>query len=299
MERNTQEKNAIEVNHLCHSYNGRMIYEDLNFSVPQGSICGLLGKNGQGKTTLVNILMGFLKPISGTCLVLGEESHALSPRTRNRVGLLHEGHLAYEFMTIAETEQFFRGCYPDWNPDLFYNLVDRMKLPHNHKVGDMSCGQRSQVVLGVIMAQDPDLLILDDYSMGLDAGYRRLFLDVLHDFNSMGKKTIFVTSHIVQDLELLVDTMIFINQGEIMQTGLKDFMRDFKKYSFITDESSSILEDDFITGVERRGDTVTIYSFHDLREVKGHLEDIGCNGSDLKRESMSLEDGFIGLMGKY
>ena len=98
----------------------------------------------------------------------------------------------------------------------------------------MSCGQRSQVVLGVIMAQNPDIFILDDYSMGLDAGYRRLFLDVLHDFSSLGNKTIFVTSHIVQDLEQMVDTMIFIDKGEIMQMGLEDFMSSFHKYVFIT-----------------------------------------------------------------
>jgi ABC-2 type transport system ATP-binding protein len=291
--------NAIEVHNLRHQYSERVIYEDLNFSIPEGSICGLLGKNGQGKTTLVNILMGFLKPVAGKCLVLGEDSHDLPPATRTRIGLLHEGHLAYEFMTISQTEKFYSGCYPNWEREVFFNLVEKMGLPHNHKVANMSCGQRSQVVLGVIMAQNPDLLILDDYSMGLDAGYRRLFLDVLHDFSALGGKTIFVTSHIVQDLEQLVDTMIFIDQGKIMQTGLDDFMTSFHKYVFLNKSELSLGKDDIITGFEQRGEQVSLYSFADTQQVVQHLTTLGVQTKDLRKVDMTLEDGFIGLMGKY
>ncbi|GAB6057576.1 ABC transporter ATP-binding protein [Desulfonatronum parangueonense] len=291
--------NAIEVRRLCHRYNGRTVYEDLNFAVPEGSVCGLLGKNGQGKTTLVNILMGFLKPTSGTCLVLGEDSHDLPPDVRNRIGLLHEGHLAYEFMTIAQTERFYRGFYPRWNPDMFFGLVNKMGLSPSHKVGNMSCGQRSQVVLGVIMAQDPDLLILDDYSMGLDAGYRRLFLDVLHDFASGKGKTIFVTSHIVQDLEQLVDTIIFIDQGQIMQVGLDEFMNAFNKYVFHCENVTELPRDEVVRGFERRGTKISLYSYADIQDVERHLTALGLQPRELCRAPMSLEDGFIGLMGKY
>ena len=292
--------NAIEVHNLRQQYNrGRVIYEDLNFTVPEGTICGLLGKNGQGKTTLVNILMGFLKPSAGECLVLGEKSHALPPSTRNRIGLLHEGHLAYEFMTINQTEKFYRGCYPDWEPEIFFDLIGKMRLSRDHKVGNMSCGQRSQVVLGVILAQNPDLLILDDYSMGLDAGYRRLFLDVLHDFSAMDGKTIFVTSHIIQDLEQLVDTMIFIDQGEIMQTDLDEFMSSFHKYVFHSDNELQFNKDDIITGFEQRGKEVSVYSFAEQEQVEQHIKDMGITPVDIHRIKMTLEDAFIGLMGRY
>ena len=292
--------NAIEVENLCQHYNGRTIYDDLNLTVAEGTICGLLGKNGQGKTTLVNILMGFLKPSGGRCLVLGEDSHDLSPAVRKRIGLLHEGHLAYEFMTIAQTEKFYRGCYPAWEREIFFDLVDKMGLSHSHKVGNMSCGQRSQVVLGVIMAQNPDLLILDDYSMGLDAGYRRLFLDVLHGFAALGGKTIFVTSHIIQDLEQLVDTMIFIDKGEIMQIGLEDFMGSFHKYCFTNGQGILNLEkDEVITGWEQRGELISLYSFATEDDVIRHLDSLGIHPKEIERVEMSLEDGFIGLMGKY
>lgn len=291
--------NAIEVRNLCHHYNGRAVYENLNFTVPTGSVCGLLGKNGQGKTTLVNILMGFLKPTSGACLVLGEASCDLPAAVRRRIGLLHEGHLAYEFMTIHQTETFFRGCYPDWQPEVFYHLVNKMGLSPQHRVGNMSCGQRSQVVLGVIMAQNPDLLILDDYSMGLDAGYRRLFLEVLHDFAAQAGKTIFVTSHIVQDLEQLVDTLIFIHQGQVTQVALHDFMAAFHKFVFQGNAVPELPQDEIITNYERRGDQVYLYSYADASVIEAHLKAQGIQVNDLRPVPMTLEDGFIGLMGKY
>ncbi len=292
--------NAIEIHNLRQQYNsGRVIYEDMNFAVPEGSICGLLGKNGQGKTTLVNILMGFLKPSSGKCLVLGEDSHDLPTATRNRIGLLHEGHLAYEFMTIKQTEKFYRGCYPNWEADIFFNLIDKMGLSRDHKVGNMSCGQRSQVVLGVILAQNSDLLILDDYSMGLDAGYRRLFLDILHDFAAVDGKTIFVTSHIVQDMEQLVDTIIFLDQGKIIQTGLSEFMDSFHKYIFQHDGEVQFNKDDIIVGFEQRAKQVSVYSYGTQQQVEQHIKDMGLTINDLHQVEMTLEDAFVGLTGKY
>ena len=84
---------VIEVEHLTHQYGKQIIYKDLNFTIPPGKIYGLLGKNGVGKTTLIKILMGFLRPVAGKCRVFGEDSHNLSSAARTRIGLLFEGHL--------------------------------------------------------------------------------------------------------------------------------------------------------------------------------------------------------------
>ena len=108
--------NVISVKNLTQSYGrGRLIYENLSFDVPQGSILGLLGKNGTGKTTTINILMGFLKPQGGECRIFGEEITTLTPATRARIALLLEGHVQYSFMTISQIEKFYAGFYPKWN----------------------------------------------------------------------------------------------------------------------------------------------------------------------------------------
>ena len=100
------------VDHLRHAYGKHKVYEDLSLSFEMGKIYGLLGKNGVGKTTLIKIIMGFLKPLGGSCRIFGDPAHAIRPATRERVGLLFERHLAYDFFTIAQVERFMAAFYP-------------------------------------------------------------------------------------------------------------------------------------------------------------------------------------------
>ena len=142
------EENVIECKNLTHYYGSRLIYENLNFSVKKGHIMGLLGKNGCGKTTTINILNGFLQPRSGECLIYGESTQNLSPETKRRLGYLIEGHIQYSFMNIYQIEKFYSGFYKNWNRDAYFELMNRMKILPSQKVSSMSCGQRAQVALG-------------------------------------------------------------------------------------------------------------------------------------------------------
>ncbi len=293
---------VIRVDGLSHRYGRRVIYEGLSFSVAQGRLLGLLGKNGVGKTTLIKLLMGFLAPSAGSCRVLGEPSHALSPDAKRRIGLVFEGHLAYEFMTIDQIERFYAPWYPRWRRDVFTDLIGRLGLPGHHRIRNMSEGQRSQVVLGLVMAQDPDLLILDDYTMGLDAGYRRLFLDYLVHYAREGNKTVLVTSHVVQDMERLVDDVIFLRRGgDILQTSLKSFMASFRHYRPALDTPDRLPRpDDVLHAVDREPDgSVSLFAFADPDRVTAALAAQGFGTPALTEVPMTLEDAFIGYTGKY
>ena len=191
----------IKCSNLTHYYGSRKIYEDLNFEVPKGRILGLLGKNGTGKTTTINILMGYLKPRSGECRIFGEDIQRMQPVTRERIALLIENHVQYTFMNIEQIERFYSAFYPKWNKEAYYELMRKLKVAPKQKISRMSCGQRSQVALGLILAQNADLLVLDDFSIGLDPGYRRLFTEYLREYAKAEEKTIFLTSHIIQDME--------------------------------------------------------------------------------------------------
>lgn len=293
---------AIRVEDLFHRYGPRVIFDGLSFTVREGGVFGLLGKNGVGKTTLIKLLMGFLRPVAGTCSVLGEASHDLSPGVKRRIGLVFEGHLAYEFMSIGEAERFFSAWYPKWRRDVFFDLVDRLKLPLTHRIRDMSEGQRSQVVLGLVMAQDPDLLILDDYTMGLDAGYRRLFLDYLVHYAREGSKTVLVTSHVVQDMERLVDDVIFLRAGgDVFQTSLSTFMENFRHFRLPMNGQGGLPKPNgVIHNAEREADgALSVFAFQDHRTVETELRDQGIEPSGLTQIPMTLEDAFIGYTGKY
>jgi len=223
---------VISCERLTHYYGNRKIYEDLNFEVQKGSIVGLLGKNGTGKTTTINILMGYLKPKSGHCRIFGEDVQRMSPETRARIALLLEGHVQYSYMSIEQIERFYSSFYPKWNKDAYYGLMEKLKVAPGQKINRMSNGQRSQVALGLILAQNADLLVLDDFSLGLDPGYRRLFCEYLRDYARTEGKTVFLTSHIIQDLEKIVDECIIMDYGSIiLQRKTGDLMASYPDMS--------------------------------------------------------------------
>lgn len=292
---------VVQVKNLTHYYGSKLVFENFNFEIKKGSIFGLLGKNGTGKTTTINILNGFLKQTSGQCLVFGEDSHSLSPETKARVGFLIEGHIQYSFMNIKQIEKFYSAFYPNWKKDPYWELMSKLQVTENQKISRMSCGQRSQVALGLLLAQDPDLLILDDYSMGLDAGYRRLFIDYLTEYAKSENKTIFITSHIIQDLEKLLDDCVIIDYRSVLLTmPIQQFLNEFKQYKCeLIGPSVLIKKDDVIKNFEIIKNKVSIYTFVSITELENHLSKLGIKYTSLNEVKMSLEDAFIGLTGKY
>jgi ABC-2 type transport system ATP-binding protein len=293
--------NAIDCINLTHYYGKKLVYENLNFHVPEGSILGLLGKNGSGKTTTINILNGFLQPKNGQCLIYGEDSQHLTPLNKARIGFLIEGHIQYTFMNIHQLEKYYSGFYPSWNREPYWELMSKLKVTPNQKISSMSCGQRSQVALGLILAQDPDLLILDDFSMGLDPGYRRLFIDYLREYAKLKKKTIFTTSHIIQDMERLIDDVLIMDFNRVLtQRPVAEFMHEFKQFYFeLENDHTEIPKADFIANLEKVKNKVELYTYESDDFIKDYLKQQNISFSGFKKVEMSLEDAFIGLTGKY
>lgn len=295
-------ENVVECKNLTHYYGKKLVYENMSFNIRKGSIFGLLGKNGTGKTTTVNILHGYLEPQSGECVIFGERSDNLSPAVKARIGFLMEGHVQFNFMNIIQIERFYSSFYRKWQKDVYYDLMAKIDVTPKQRISTMSCGQRSQVALGLILAQDPDLMILDDYSMGLDAGYRRLFLDYLKDYAQAEAKTIFITSHIIQDLEGLINDFVILDyRSVLLQSNLEQFKSEFKMYTMDLEGSAekSLEKDDTVTNFEMAGNHAIVYSFRSEPEITQYLSNKGIVYRDLRQVSMSLEDAFIGITGKY
>ncbi len=277
-------EHIIECNNLTHYYGKRLIYENLSFTVPKGRILGLLGKNGTGKTTTINILSGYLKPRSGEC-----------------IGLLIEGHVQYQFMTITEIEKFYAAFYPgQWKKEAYYELMNKLKVATGQRISRMSCGQRSQVALGLILAQNPELLVLDDFSLGLDPGYRRLFVDYLRDYARSEGKTVFLTSHIIQDMERLVDDCIIMDYGKILiQKPIAELLEKGRRYTFTIPEGYELpASDDFYHPSVMRNQLET-FSFLQPAETETKLKSMSVPYTNFHSEQVNLEDAFIGLTGKY
>lgn len=291
-------ENVIECRNLTHYYGRRLIYENLSFDVPRGRILGLLGKNGTGKTTTINILSGFLQPRSGECRILGERIGEMNPLTRRRIGLLIEGHVQYQFMSIGQIERFYASFYPGWKREAYYELMSRLKVMPRQRINRMSCGQRSQVALGLILAQDPDVLVLDDFSLGLDPGYRRLFVDYLREYAKAENKTVFLTSHIIQDMERLVDDCIIMDYGKILvQMPVRELLDRFRRYTASVREGFVLKETNGICNPSVIHSSLELFSMMPEAKVRVQLAKEGI--TDFKVERVGLEDAFIGLTGKY
>lgn len=279
--------NVIECQNLTQYFGNKKIYENLNFSVKEGGVVGLLGKNGVGKSTTINILMGNLKPTSGKCLIYGEESDKLSAKTKARIGLLYEGHVTYDYLRIKDLYELYHQEYKaKFKKERFFDLFRKLEVDEKQKISTLSCGQRSQVVLGLIFASDPDLLILDDYSLGLDTGYRRLFIDYLKDFIKSGDKSVLMTTHIVNDLEGLLNELIIMRRGfEPLQISFDEFKSKFKGLSLAKDIDLSTIK-----GIE------SMLELSDERQIFGFFDQEILGSKEIK---LSFEDAFLGFTGRY
>lgn len=203
-------------------------------------------------------------------------------------------------MNISEIERFYSAFYPKWKKEAYYELMKLLKIDPKQQISRMSCGQKSQVALGLILAQDPELLILDDFSMGLDPGYRMLFVDYLSDYAKAENKTVFVTSHIIQDMERLIDDCLIMDYGKIVtQKPIEELLNTFKRFKFKS-QSSGLLNDlqEIYHPVSIKENTEA-YSFMTKNEMEFLLNKNNIQHSRITEESLSLEEAFIGLTGKY
>ncbi|NLK67111.1 MAG: ABC transporter ATP-binding protein [Campylobacteraceae bacterium] len=279
--------NVIECLNLTHYYGKKKIYENLNFKVKKGKVVGLLGKNGVGKSTTINILMGNLTPTSGKCLIYGEDSTNLSPEIRAKIGLLYEGHITYDYLKIKNLYKIYSSQYKkNFKKERFFDLFNKLGVSLEQKISTLSCGQRSQVVLGLIFASSPQLLILDDYSLGLDAGYRRLFVEYLEDYLKDGEKSVLMTTHIVNDLDRLLDEIVIMQKNEPpLIAKYSDFRANFKGYSLSKDTNL-----DEISGIKSK------LELEDEVQIYGFLDGVPANAKEL---NLSFEDAFLGYTGRY
>jgi ABC-2 type transport system ATP-binding protein len=224
--------NPIVVEDLVKYYDGRCVLDGVSFTVPRGCIYGLLGRNGSGKTTIIRILLGLEPPTRGRTLVLGEDSTSLSAHTHGRVGYVAEGHHLIQGYKVRRLVGLCKGLSLQWNDEFFGQLMETFRLPMDRKVKELSTGMRAQLNLALAMAIDPELVILDDPTLGLDTVARRQFLELAIDVIQRQGRTILFSSHILSDVERIADRVGVLVAGKLAVDcsleELKDRVRRFR-----------------------------------------------------------------------
>lgn len=204
---------VIVTDRLTKYYGAQCAVNGLNLRIAQGTVYGLLGRNGAGKTTAIKMLLGIAQPSYGRSEVLGDDSQRLRPETRARVAYLAEGHPLYRRMTIGQAVRFTRPFYARWNQPLLEKILEHFELSERRRIGRLSRGQQAQVALALAVATDPEVLILDDPTLGLDTVVRRDFLESLIQIIQRRGRTILFSSHILGDVERVADRIGIMVDG--------------------------------------------------------------------------------------
>ncbi len=205
----------IETQALSKRYGRKLALDHLDLAIPRGRIHAIVGANGAGKSTLFRILLGFLAPSAGQARILGRDSQRLTPDDRSRIGFVNEEHTLPGWMRVAQVITMQRHQYARWNQQAFDSVIGHYHVLPEQKVGQLSRGERAGLNLALALAQQPELLVLDEPTLGLDVVAKRAFLEALLYSNAADDCTVVYCSHQMEEIERVADNLIILERGQL------------------------------------------------------------------------------------
>lgn len=217
----------LTINGLYKNYDNKEILKDINLNINSGKIIGLLGKNGTGKTTLIKLINDLLTPTKGTIKFKGK---AIGVDSKKKISYLPERTYLDKNMKVSEVIKYFEDFYTNFDSKKAIKLLKDLKLDINQKLSKMSKGMQEKVQLVLVMSRKADLYILDEPLGGVDPATRDYILDtILNNFNE--NSSIIISTHLISDIERILDEVIFIDDGKIILQSDADSLRTKEKAS--------------------------------------------------------------------
>jgi len=210
--------NVIATAGLTKTFGDTAALEDLHLEVPAGSIFGYLGPNGAGKSTTMRLLMGLIRPTSGTATVLGLDVVAEREEVQRRVGYLPGEFTAYRDLTGDQYLKFFASLRGGGHADAYELLAERFDLDLTRPMGTLSHGNRQKVGIVAAFMAEPELLVLDEPTQGLDPLVAHEFLELLREQRDAGR-TVLLSSHVLSEVEEVADTVAIIRSGRLLHVA--------------------------------------------------------------------------------
>lgn len=200
--------------------------KNISLSVPTGTIVGLIGENGTGKSTIINLIENLLKEDSGEIYVFGENMRENEKRLKQKMGIIYDTCHYNEKFKCQDIENMMKLVYDNWDSTLYNEYLDKFNLPRNKRIEKFSKGMKMKLCFAAELAQHPRLLILDEATSGLDPIIRDEILEILQEFIMDENNGVLMSSHITSDLDKIADYIIFIHEGEIMFTKSYEDIHD-------------------------------------------------------------------------
>lgn len=243
-------ENCIELKNVTRRYN-KFALNDVSFAVPQGSVMGFIGENGAGKSTTIKALLGLIRPDSGSITVLGEDAGKLTPETKEKIGVVFDSLTFPRELNAKQLDKVLGGIYRQWDSEKFFGYLTRFELPLNKKLKTFSRGMEMRLSIAAALSHNPQLLVLDEPTGGLDPVMRSEILDIFLEFMQDESHSILMSTHITSDLEHIADYITFIHKGEIIFTEERGEMLEKHRILKCTDQELSEIAKEDIIGMRK------------------------------------------------
>ena len=253
----------IHINNLRFHYpKGKTILKDMSLEISSGSIYGLFGRNGEGKSTLMKLMAGLLFPKAGNCKVLGEDVYKRSSNTLQDIFMIPEDFelSALKIVTFEKVNSVF---YPKFSRELFYELINEFKLLPNENIGNLSFGQKKKVLIAFGIASNTKLLLMDEPTNGLDipskSQFRKILASTIND-----EKCFIIATHQVRDLHSLIDHVIILDQAKVL---FDQSLANISKHLWFGKASQDTNDSFIYSDVSFRGKAIHLRNNKDESEV--------------------------------
>jgi ABC-2 type transport system ATP-binding protein len=291
---------VIQTHKLTRYFGQKSAVDQVSFSVPRGSVFAFIGRNGAGKTTTIRMILGLLEPTRGSSTILGHDSRTLPPEVRGRIGYMAEGHPVYGWMRVGQYAGFQRGFYNHWNQDTFAAVIDYFAIDPRTKAGYLSHGQRAGLHLAMTLAIEPEVLILDDPATGLDPAARRSLLEAMILFTRSRERTIFFSSHLLDDVERVADQVAVLDYSILRAWCSVETFRDRVRRlvaRFPAEPPRDLPAIPGLLQVTRADNELTLIVANPNGQTERHLRSLGAEEVD--DQPLSLEDALIAYVGRH
>ena len=304
---NTVPETVVEVNQLVKTYGDVTAVDSISFNITKGEVFGILGPNGAGKSTTVEIIEGLRYADSGLVTVLGLNVYKNTRTVKERIGVQSQSPALFPDLKVREIVDFFRSLFKKYVPTS--RIIDLSSLRESQDVlfRNLSGGQQQRLSVALAFVNDPELIVLDEPTTGLDPQARRAMWEVIETFRSSGK-TVLLTTHYMEEAQRLCDRIAIMDYGKIIalsspqqliESNIKESAIQFKMKEYPGDQVLASLS--YVSRVIKEGEDIVVYTNNIPSVISGLLGLASQRSTELSELSVrqaTLEDVFLKLTGK-
>jgi len=289
---------AIVASHLAYAYGRSEAVIDFSLTVPRGKCYGLFGRNGAGKTTTMKCLLNLLRPRAGRLTVFGLDPAGQEVEVKRRLAYVPDQVAFYPWMTVRETLDYLASFRSHWNREIERSLLERFRLDPAHRTSSLSKGQRTQVALIAAICPEPELLLLDEHTSGLDPIVRREFIETVigaYQESAPEERTILVSTHMIAEFEGLIDEFAIMDQGRNVLTLGADAARErYRKIRARFAEAPAGMQMEGALRIRTTGREIEVIADGDGERICEELRRLAPEA--LTSEALSLEEIFVAAL---